>query len=175
MTIKKPENNPDFDVLEFMRSLSPVHNEKYECATVAEWTACWLLHYCNELKDSTKLEYQKTIHQHINRVLGKVMLNELSHEDVQLFINSLNMGVGIENKLSPKSIKNIHGVLHSVFVSYEYSNIPIVDNVLLRFFHWSSPFREGALHSPTLFLSVKHQVCLQRRQHTNRRPSEHSS
>ena len=95
MTLKKPENNSDFDVLEFMRSLSPVLNEKYECVTVADWTACWLLHYCNELKDSTKLEYQKTIHQHINRVLGNVMLNELSHEDVQLFINSLNMGVGI--------------------------------------------------------------------------------
>ncbi|MBR5364458.1 MAG: site-specific integrase [Oscillospiraceae bacterium] len=134
MTLKKPENTPDFDVLEFMRSLSPVHNEKYECATVADWTACWLLHYCNELKDSTKLEYQKTIHQHINRVLGKVMLNELSHEDVQLFINSLNMGVGIENKLSPKSIKNIHGVLHSCLktaVDFGYINANPADKIRL--------------------------------------------
>lgn len=36
MTIKKPENDPDFDVLEYMRSLSPIHNKKYECATVAD-------------------------------------------------------------------------------------------------------------------------------------------
>lgn len=113
MTVKKPDITPDLDVLEYMRSLTPIQDKKYECVTVADWTVCWLLHYSNNLKDSTKLEYQKTIDQHINRVLGKVKLNELSHEDVQLFINSLNMGIGIENELSPKSIKNIHGVLHS--------------------------------------------------------------
>lgn len=96
MTKNLPENSPDFDVLEYMRSLSPVIFSKYKCKTVADWTACWLLHYCIDIKDSTKLEYEKIVHQHINRVLGKVMLTELTHEDVQLFVNSLNMGIGIK-------------------------------------------------------------------------------
>ncbi|MBQ4353159.1 MAG: hypothetical protein II758_06230, partial [Prevotella sp.] len=84
---------------------------------MADWTACWLLHYCGAIKDSTKLEYGKVIDQHINRVLGRVVLIELTHEDVQLFINSLCLGVGISGGLSPKSIKNIHGVLHKCLCS----------------------------------------------------------
>lgn len=134
MTLKQPENDPTFDVLAYMRSLSPIPDGKYECATVADWTVCWLLHYCSGIKESTKMEYEKIVQQHINRVLGKVLLTELSHEDVQLFINSLNMGIGIDNKLSPKSIKNIHGTLHiclKVAVDFGYINANPADKIIL--------------------------------------------
>lgn len=134
MTLKNPENDPDFDVLAYMRSLSPIQDGKYECATVADWTACWLTHYCAGIKESTKMEYEKIVDQHINRVLGKVMLTELTHEDVQLFINSLNMGVGIENKLSPKSIKNIHGILHiclKIAADFGYITANPADKIIL--------------------------------------------
>lgn len=134
MTLKQPENDPTFDVLAYMRSLSPIPDGKYECATVADWTVCWLLHYCSGIKESTKMEYEKVVQQHINRVLGKVLLTELSHEDVQLFINSLNMGIGIDNKLSPKSIKNIHGTLHiclKVAVDFGYINANPADKIIL--------------------------------------------
>ena len=106
MIVKENNNSIEFNVLEYMRSISTVLESKQEYATVADWTECWLMQYCMDIKDSTKLEYKKIAEQHINRVLGKVKLTELTHEDVQLFINSLNMGIGIKNKLSPKSIKN---------------------------------------------------------------------
>ena len=119
-------NSKDFDVLAYMRSLSPSKDEKFICKTVSDWTTCWLLHYCGSIKDSTRLEYSKLIDQHINRLLGRVELTELTHEDVQLFINSLKLGIGIPEELSPKSIKNIHGVLHKCLcAAVDYGYIPV--------------------------------------------------
>ena len=48
------------------------------------------------------------MHNHIVPALGAVRLCELQPHDVQRFINSLQRGV---KPLSPKTIKNIHGVL----------------------------------------------------------------
>ena len=45
-------NSKDFDVLAYMRSLSPSKDEKFICKTVSDLTACWLLHYCGGIKDS---------------------------------------------------------------------------------------------------------------------------
>ena len=110
------ENSKEtLDVLEYMRSLAPIRMENPEIVTLAEWTEYWLLHYCNNIKPTTHSLYCDAVHQHINRVLGKVKLTELTREDVQHFINSLAWGIGIEEPLSPKSVKNIHGVLHKSF------------------------------------------------------------
>lgn len=134
MIVKENNNSPELNVLEYMRSISTVLESKQEFATVADWTECWLMQYCMDIKDSTKLEYKKIAEQHINRVLGQVKLTELTHEDVQLFINSLNMGIGIKNKLSPKSIKNIHGILHiclKVAVDFGYIPANPADKIIL--------------------------------------------
>lgn len=124
MNICKP--NDVFDVLEYMRSISNAAKQHSPNATVAEWTLYWLAQCCANLKESTLSSYTSAVALHINRVLGRVQLSSLSGEDVQLFINSLQMGIGIESPLSPKSIKNIHGVLHKsleVAVMFDYIEV----------------------------------------------------
>ncbi len=107
-----PKLESNLNVLEYMRSISEVKHDQFHVATLSDWTDCWLNHYCANIKDSTLSSYRFSVELHINRVLGDVLLTELSNEDVQLFVNSLSMGIGIDESLSAKSVKNIHGVLH---------------------------------------------------------------
>ena len=133
--MNKEKKKEEIDVLKYMRE-----NYKLDKAencdrklTVEEWTEYWLANYCVNLKPNTFVYYKSIVQQHIDRVLGKLLLSELTTDDVQLFINSLYHGVGTD-KLSPKSIKNVHGVLHksmSVAVKLNYVAINPVDNVVL--------------------------------------------
>lgn len=102
----------NFDVLEYMRSLTPLKEKKDEVVNLAEWNDKWLNIYCKSIKQTTKEAYISNIKNHINRVLGNMKLSDISREDVQLFLNSLQLGIGLEKPLTPKSIKNIHGILH---------------------------------------------------------------
>lgn len=113
----------DINVLEYMRSVSNISKCTAKIATISEWNEYWLSQNCSNLKKSTFFAYKNAVNAHINRVLGQLRLTELSKEDVQLFINSLEIGVGIEMPMSPKTIKNVHGVLHKsleVARSYDY-------------------------------------------------------
>ena len=100
------------NVLEYMRSLAPSEEKITEVLSLREWNERWLTVYCKRIKPTTKEAYTSLINNHINRVLGDMMLNEITREDVQLFLNSLSLGVGLKKPLSPKSIKNLHGILH---------------------------------------------------------------
>lgn len=52
--------------------------------------------------------YQRICHNYFTPALGTLRLSELSAPDIQRFYNSLLM----ERGLSPKTVRNIHGVLH---------------------------------------------------------------
>ncbi len=100
------------NVLEYMRSITQADTHDFSQSPLSQWAYHWLNQYCTNIKESTFSSYDTVIKLHINRVLGEIRLNELTSEDVQLFINSLTLGVGIDEPLSPKSIRNVHGVLH---------------------------------------------------------------
>jgi len=102
------------DVIGYMKSIGRIDVPKLsrEEIRVSEWTVYWLDNFCENLKTNTSVYYRSVVNQHINRVIGDAKLSELSEEDIQLFINSLILGVGIQQPLSPKSVKNIHGILH---------------------------------------------------------------
>lgn len=104
--------NEKFDVLSYMRSITPSKPKDLNDYTVTKWCDYWLNVCCNGVKTTTYRSYESIIEHHIKPVLGDVLLQELTYEDVQLFINSMKIGVGIEAPLSPKTIKNVHGVLH---------------------------------------------------------------
>jgi integrase len=72
------------------------------------WLDIWLRDYTGNLKPATKSAYEEHIRVHIKPYLGKVTLAALSAQMVQRVYNMLQM----EKGLSPKSIKNIHGVFH---------------------------------------------------------------
>lgn len=74
-----------------------------------KWLGIWIDDYCLDTKERTRNTYQSSIDTHIVPRLGAVPLCELQPHQVQKFINGLAEG---EKPLSPKSIKNVHGVLH---------------------------------------------------------------
>lgn len=76
--------------------------------TVGEWLDIWTSDYLNNLKPLTEKTYCEQVRKHIKPALGAAKLEQLDVHSIQKFINSL-----LESGLSPKSIKNIHGVLHS--------------------------------------------------------------
>ena len=76
---------------------------------LSEWLDIWLEEY---VKPSNKplsySTYKSRIDTHIKRELGKVTLSNLTPTHVQTFYNNLLRKEG----LKPKTIKNIHGILH---------------------------------------------------------------
>ena len=74
-----------------------------------QWLNIWIDEYCLDAKERTRNTYRSSIETHIIPRLGAVPLCELQPHQIQQFVNALTSGDGA---LSPKSIKNIHGVLH---------------------------------------------------------------
>lgn len=88
--------------------------------TLGQWLDIWVKEYLNDIKPSTKAIYASQVDNHIKPSLGMAQLSKLDAHTVQRFYNSL-----MQKGLSPKTIKNIHGVLHKALdqaVSIKYIN-----------------------------------------------------
>lgn len=77
--------------------------------TVSEWMDMWIADYLVDVKPRTLDSYKTTVQIHIKPALGAIKLSALTTPLVQRFYNSLQRK---DPPLSPKSIKNLHGVLH---------------------------------------------------------------
>lgn len=75
--------------------------------TVGEWFAIWDRDYLTGVKPRTMEAYRCLIKTHIRPELGGAKLEALNAHTIQHFYNGLS-----KKGLSPKSVKNIHGVLH---------------------------------------------------------------
>lgn len=72
--------------------------------TVGEWLDIWLKEYQGSVKPMTRQNYNQAIKKHILPALGSIPLKKLTNLSIQRFYYSLD--------LAPKSVKNIHGILH---------------------------------------------------------------
>lgn len=95
--------------------------------TVSEWLAIWQAEYLTGVRPRTVEAYNCQIRNHITPALGAIKLESLVPHTIQSFYNSLGQPRGDQHGLSPKSIKNIHGILHralqqAVMVGYIRSN-----------------------------------------------------
>lgn len=81
--------------------------------TLREWLETWQKDYLGDVKASTAYLYGRNIDQYIVPHLGAVKLEALTAPMVQQLYNTL-LSPDKENvkPLSPKTIRNIHGVLH---------------------------------------------------------------
>ena len=76
---------------------------------LSEWLETWLETYVKfSVKPYTFDSYTRVCEKHIDPILGSHKLSELNPIQIQQFYNRLLSA----NGLSPKTIKNIHGVLH---------------------------------------------------------------
>lgn len=73
--------------------------------TVGQWLLQWLDECCTDVKERTRITYASAIRIHLMPGIGGIRLSDLQPAHVQSFINGLD-GV------SPKTVKNLHGVLH---------------------------------------------------------------
>ena len=101
--------------------------------TLGEWLEIWQRDYLNSAKPLTVLTYSQQVKNHIKPALGAIKLEALNAHTIQNFYNTLakegmlvpkhgedgkavrNNGKLVYEKaapLSPKTIKNVHGVLH---------------------------------------------------------------
>lgn len=75
--------------------------------TVAQWLDIWVAEYLNNLKPLTQQNYSKQTQKHLKPALGAAKLEALDTHIIQKFYNSLSA-----SGRSPKTVKNIHGILH---------------------------------------------------------------
>ena len=90
--------------------------------TIEEYAKEYLQTCAITLAHYTQQSYKRTLDNHILPALGRVKLTDLTHRQVQSFIAALSMKKG----LSAKTVRNIHGVLHSLLES------AVRDEILLR-------------------------------------------
>lgn len=97
--------------------------------TVAQWMDIWSQDYLNGVKPNTVSQYRTQIRCHIQPGIGAVKLQSLTTNIIQQFYNA-------EQKagLSPKSIKNLNGVLHKALdqaLRLGYIAINPINNIVL--------------------------------------------
>lgn len=77
--------------------------------TVSEWLEVWLETYVRfSVKPYTLDAYQRVCRNYLSPALGMLRLSALTAPQIQRFYNSLLM----EKNLSPKAVRNIHGIFH---------------------------------------------------------------
>lgn len=76
--------------------------------TVGQWLDIWLQEYTGGIKPQTKGQYEQVCRVHLKPSMGKIKLSALKPHPIQALYNKL---VREEGK-SPKTVKNINGVLH---------------------------------------------------------------
>lgn len=80
--------------------------------TVGEWLDIWAEEYLGSVKPLTVNAYKTTIRIHLKPRLGAIKLEALNAHIIQGLYNSLSAPEKEEEALSPKTVKNVHGVLH---------------------------------------------------------------
>lgn len=80
--------------------------------TLAQWLDIWQESYLVKVKPSTKLLYEQQIRLYIKPALGHIKLADLDTDKIQQFYNRLGEGRDGKSGLSPKSVRNVHGILH---------------------------------------------------------------
>ena len=80
---------------------------------LGQWLDIWASEYLGGVKPFTVTSYRGLIKNHIKPNLGAIRLDRLDAHTIQGFYNSLSRPQGEKPGISPKTIKNVHGVLHT--------------------------------------------------------------
>ena len=81
--------------------------------TLGEWLDIWKDTYLGGVKPRTVAVYESDIKNHIKPALGSVKMEALKTHEIQQFYNSMVTPTKDKRALSAKTVKNVHGVLHS--------------------------------------------------------------
>lgn len=77
--------------------------------TFSSWLDFWMSEYTTQsCKQSTISTYQQQIEKHIKPALGNIKLTAINTMQIQKLLNDLTR----KKSLAPKSVKNVHGIVH---------------------------------------------------------------
>ena len=85
---------------------------KPQRCTLSQWLDRWVSTYCVSLKPATLTGYRSKIENRIKPYIGATQLAALNNVQLQSYYNLLAEGSETVAPLSPKSIRNIHAILH---------------------------------------------------------------
>ena len=77
-----------------------------------QWLDVWLEEYTTDIKPLTLVSYKTHAKNNIRPYLGQIKLSALDAPTIQRLYNRLLRGMDDRAPLSPKTIKDLHGVLH---------------------------------------------------------------
>lgn len=80
--------------------------------TMDQWLDVWLVEYTTDVKPLTLVSYKTHAKNNIRPYLGQIKLSALDAPTIQKLYNRLLRGEEDRAPLSPKTIKDLHGVLH---------------------------------------------------------------
>ena len=83
--------------------------------TLSMWVDTWSNDYVADVRPSTACLYKHSLILYVLPELGGIRLDKLTTQMIQHLYNELHRPKNSDRKpLQPKSIKNLHGVLHKV-------------------------------------------------------------
>ena len=135
----------------------------------------WRSVYGTAWKPRTADDYKRKSERYIIPALGDLQLTALTPATIQRFINQLSKGKGKQKPLSAKSVKNIHGILHSCLKQAVINGLipsnpadntnlpkskrpelaPIMDDDIGRFMEGCKGERYGNLYLVDLFTGLR--------------------
>ena len=80
--------------------------------TVSQWLDIWTAEYLGAVKPRTVDNYKGVVRSRIKPGLGAIKLDALTPHTIQSFYNGLSKPHNGSQGLAPKTVKNIHGILH---------------------------------------------------------------
>ena len=102
--------------------------------TVGQWLDIWTSEYLGAVKPRTVDLYKGVVKSRIKPALGAVKLESLTPHTVQSFYNAISKPQKDKEGLAPKTIRNIHGILHKALqqaVSNGYIKTNPADSCIL--------------------------------------------
>ena len=102
--------------------------------TVGQWLDIWTAEYLGAVKPRTVDLYKGVVKSRIKPGLGAVKLEALTPHTVQSFYNAISKPQNGNEGLAPKTIRNIHGILHKALqqaVANGYIKINPADSCIL--------------------------------------------
>lgn len=93
--------------------------------TLYEWLCTWLETYNSDIRMTTKVNYDTYIHKHIKNSVGSYKLCELNTLIIQQFYmdKSKNGRLDGAGGLSPKTLRNLHNMLHKALNQAVYLDL----------------------------------------------------
>ena len=143
--------------------------------TVGEWLDVFLKEYNRDVKEFTQKSYEVYCDRHLKPMLGRIKLTSLTAPMIQTAYNAILEGKTSRKPLSPKSLRNCHGVLHKALkiaqkVGYIRSNPadavslpyaekphinPLKDEDIVRFLNAIKWHKYEDLFKVTLFTGMR--------------------